>query len=143
MTSRSLILLAGLLLVGPAWAQAPPADRPPKAPPDAAPLERRLAALEDQVAKLLKEVEILRKDLKSPQADATSEFKIFALKHAKASEMAKTLQELLQKKDEQTLRIVADPASNSVVVRGNREQLDVVEAIIARLDELSRERGGK
>jgi RNA polymerase sigma factor (sigma-70 family) len=63
------------------------------------------------------------------------ELSVFPLRKANAADMAKTLQELLQGTDAPGLRIAADPGSNSVVVRGRRDQFEEVEAIIVRLED--------
>ena len=65
--------------------------------------------------------------------------KIYTLKNADAEKMVTTLQGLLQGKDGQQFRIVADPRTNSVLVSGRADQQEIIEAIIVRLDET----GGK
>jgi hypothetical protein len=132
------------LLVSRAGAQEPPPAKPSQKtqPADTAALERRVATLEAQLAGLKKEIERLRGELKTP-AVAKGELKIFTLKHAKAGEITRVLQELLREKDGQSPRIVGDPGSNTVLVRGSREQLEMIEAVITRLDEASQQRGTK
>jgi RNA polymerase sigma factor (sigma-70 family) len=66
---------------------------------------------------------------------ALGDFFVFKLKHADAGRLARTLSELLDGKEMAQVRIVADPASNSLLVRGRREQVELVEALITRLDE--------
>lgn len=61
--------------------------------------------------------------------------RVFTLKYAKAGDVAKTLQDLLQGDDTPGLRIAADPGSNSVLVRGQPEQFEEVMAILDRLEE--------
>jgi type II secretory pathway component GspD/PulD (secretin) len=138
-----LVLLFGLL-VSRAETQEPPPAKPSQKtqPADTAALERRVATLEAQVAGLKKEIEKLRSEPKAP-AVAKVELKIFTLKHAKAGETTKVLLELLRERDGQSPRIVGDPGSNTVLVRGSREQLEMIDAVITRLDEASDKRGAK
>jgi RNA polymerase sigma factor (sigma-70 family) len=72
--------------------------------------------------------------------DPRIETAVLRLRHTKAVEMAKTLQELLQSRDADALRIAADPGSNSVVARGRRDQLELVEVLITRLEDAAVER---
>jgi RNA polymerase sigma factor (sigma-70 family) len=72
--------------------------------------------------------------------DGPIETRVFGLRHAKAVDMAKTLQDLLQGDAAPGLRIAADPGSNSVVARGRHEQFDEVEAIILRLEDAATRR---
>jgi type II secretory pathway component GspD/PulD (secretin) len=106
-------------------------------------VERRLAELENSVAAMLKEVRALRDQTKSlaganPKAD---DVRIFSLKHADAASMAKMLKQLLQGPDAKNLSIAVDERTNSVVVRGGGEHLEVIEAIISRLEEKSAKAG--
>lgn len=106
-------------------------------------VENRLAELEEHVAALLKEVRALREQSKALAAKGPKgdEVNIFALKHADAGSMAKMLKQLLQGPDSRSLSIAVDDRTNSLVVRGGREQLEVIEAIIARLEEKSAKSG--
>lgn len=58
--------------------------------------------------------------------------KIFALSHARAAEMVKTLRAVLEG---QRITIVADERSNSLILHGTEEALHAATALIARLDE--------
>jgi Bacterial type II/III secretion system short domain len=139
-------LLLGLLAGTPAWAEGPSGSQKKKEKaPDTAGLERRVADLEAQVAKLVKEVQGLRGELKAPAArpEGNAEIQVFTLKNAKATEMAKTLQDLLQEKDGPAPRIVGDPSSNSVLIRASREQIEVIAAVITRLEEATQANGAK
>lgn len=139
MTSRTLApvlaLLVCLPMVGSAGDGDPPGD--PKQPPArrtaVAALERRLADLEAKLVQMTKEVQGIRNDLKA-QAPAAerAEFQVFHLKNSQGTQLAKTLQEFFADK---TLRIVCDPQTNTLLVRGDRNQLELVEALVSRLDE--------
>lgn len=59
--------------------------------------------------------------------------KIFALKHASAVSVAKTLQELASERPF-SAKIAAETASNSVIVFANPDDMHVIEAIMIRLD---------
>jgi type II secretory pathway component GspD/PulD (secretin) len=117
-------------------------------------LEKRMAALEDQIVKLLKEVQSLRQDLKltpsqppqdlkltpsqpPPRLPERGELRIFHLKDARASDMVKLLQEIFPdgKVGATPLRIAADWSTNSLVVSGSPAQLEEIEAMLSRLDE--------
>ncbi len=58
--------------------------------------------------------------------------KVFALSHARAADVAKTLQPIL---DGQRIIIVADERLNSLIAHGSEEVLEMAAALIARLDE--------
>jgi hypothetical protein len=61
-----------------------------------------------------------------------SEVRIFALKHALASEMAGGITSLFNKK---ALRIAVDRRTNSIIASGPRDDLAILEAVLLRLDE--------
>jgi type II secretory pathway component GspD/PulD (secretin) len=61
--------------------------------------------------------------------------KVFALSHANAADVAKTLQPILEG---QRITIVADPRLNSLIAQGTDEVLETAAALIARLDEAGR-----
>jgi type II secretory pathway component GspD/PulD (secretin) len=141
MTSRMALSAAAILGVSmAAGADSPrPEDKggEPKHALTSNDVDRRLAELEQHAAALLKEVQALRAESKALAAKnvRADEVRIFALKHADAAGMAKMLKQLLQGPDAKTLSIAADDRTNSVVVRGGSEQLEVIEAIISRLEE--------
>jgi RNA polymerase sigma factor (sigma-70 family) len=112
---------------------------------DNAPLERRLAALEDQIARLLKEVQSLRRELKAgattsgrvvPKLPTRGELRVFTLRFARAAEVAKVLQELFvgPKGRDTDLRIVSS-GTNTLIVYGTQMQLDQIEALLVRLED--------
>lgn len=151
MTSRHfpglMALLVGLLVLGSTWAQEPSARQQEKTQSDTASLERRLADLQAEIAKLRKEVQGLRTERNTPpvslQPGGRTQVNVFTLKHAKAAAVAKALHDLFPEKDGLTLRIASEPSLNTVLVRGSREELDVVEAIISRLEAVGQEQSGK
>jgi hypothetical protein len=110
----------------------------PPGSPDTAGLEKRLAGLEKQLAALMKEVQSIRKDLKT-QAPKV-ELKVLILKNATALHVASVLHDLLGGKVGKTIHIVAEPVTNRLLVKGTAEQLRLVEALVARLDEPAAER---
>ena len=101
--------------------------------PSAAYLDRRLGELEKQLGALLNQVKDLRKELQAapPQAKAGLELKVFTLKHAECVDMTRLLQELFQG----SMRVVADPRTNSVLIHAKAELMQAIEAIVSRLDE--------
>jgi hypothetical protein len=142
-----MALLFGLLVPGSTRAQEPPAGRQEKPQPDTASLERRLADLQAEIVKLRKEVQSLRTERNTPpvslQPGGKTVVDVFTLKHAKAAAVAKALHDLFPEKDGLTLRIASEPNSNTLVVRGSREELDMIEAIITKLEAVAQEQSGK
>src|SRR6516225_2339625 len=116
MTQRLLVAVIAILIgLAPALARAQDRTKgpgSPKAKPPAT-LEQRIADLEAQAAKLMKEVQALRDEVKATRAPADEDITIFRLKNAEAVRLAKLLDELLRGKNDKDLRILADPATNS------------------------------
>ena len=139
--SGPLALLVSLMLVGAVWAQDLPAARQKKTRPDFAALETRITQLENQLAKLTKELQDRQTDRKAP-AVAVDKIRIqfFVLKYAEASGLAKALQNLFPEKDGLTLRITSEPNLNVVLVRGSHEELELVVPIISELDKTAQDR---
>ncbi len=141
--------LALLLLLGATALGQETTPRPPKAVAEGPArfiLSRRLELVEKQLAVLTKEVAELRKRPRflappAPPAPVKTEVRIFPLRNAEAAEVAKTLKELFQGHESRGVRIALHPSTNSLVVRGGAVDLDTVEAIIIKLDDLSA--GGK
>jgi type II secretory pathway component GspD/PulD (secretin) len=164
-----LVALAPLALQGDEPQRAPGQK-------DAAGLEKRIAEIDRQIALLQKELQALRTAKSLPAAPADDEtrrllraqreieelihelmekkkkdlppaFNVFSLKHAKAGEVAKALQELFPEKDGRTVRIAAVPSLNAVLVRGSQTESEIVEAIISKLEALgeasAKERTGR
>jgi hypothetical protein len=134
MTPQRFSWLLTLLLAvppGPARAQAP----------STAAVERHLKELELQIDRLTKEVQILRAELKAPAAipvlGGKTDISVYELKYAKAGVVAKAMQDLFPEKDRLTLRIASDAGLNVLLARGNRAELEVLEACIVRLEELA------
>jgi RNA polymerase sigma factor (sigma-70 family) len=76
---------------------------------------------------------------KKPETPARpdgGDFLVFRLRNAEAAAVAKVLDELLGGKHAEGLRFVADPRSNSVLVRGTASQIGQVKELIQRLDEI-------
>jgi type II secretory pathway component GspD/PulD (secretin) len=134
--------LALLLLVAPAALGQDTTLRPPKGvaeDPARVILSRRLELVEKQLAALTKEVAELRKRPRPPAAPEPmkAEVRIFPLRNAEAAEVAKTLKELFQGHGTSSIRIALHPSTNSLVVRGGGADLETVEAVIVKLDDLS------
>jgi Bacterial type II/III secretion system short domain len=110
----------------------------PKEVKPALTLEQRLALLEEQAARMLAEIKGIRGQLKDgmPTRDDIKNFNIYRLKNAEANQMAKLLSELLDlNRGNKTLRIVSDSQTNSLIVAGKQEDLEIIQAIIQRLDD--------
>lgn len=99
-------------------------------------VDRRLAELEKRVEAMLQEVRAIRAESQARQTKAkTDEVRIFALKFAKASDLARTLKGLLQGPDAKDLALSVDERSNSLLAKGDAKHLEVIEAIVVRLDQ--------
>lgn len=140
MLSRIALLALNLCLAGSvpgARAQDKTTPKGEKQPPT---LEQRLALLEEQAARMLAEIKAIRGEVKKEAAaqNDLGNISIYRLKNVQATEMAKLLTELFSiNRDNKSLRIVADAATNTVLVSGKREDQDAISAIIIRLDDVA------
>lgn len=99
-------------------------------------VNRRLAELEKRVEAMLQEVRELRDESRArATAGKADEVRIFALKYAKASELARTLKGLLQGPDGKGMAFSVDERSNSLLAKGDAKHLEIIEAIVVRLDQ--------
>ena len=80
-----------LLLPGLTWAQE---NKAPASEP--APLDKRLAEIENELTALLKEVQSFRRDVRASREQTTTGIRILRLKNGNAIEMAKVLKELFR-----------------------------------------------
>lgn len=136
----SLFLFGGLVLALPTLGltRAAAQDRKPAAPKGTEQRQKaleRLAALETQLGRLLDEVKALRRELqgKDMPAPNTGELKVFQLRHADAGSAARILRDLLGT-NTPALRIVSEPQTNSVLVVARPATLEVIDAVLARID---------
>jgi hypothetical protein len=114
----------------------PPSAQPPGGAKPAD-VQGRLAELEKQVQTLTRDLEALRKEFKAlgGRPPANAEIKIFTLRNIDAVAAAKALQDLFRAgANERAIRIVGEPNSNSLLVNAAREDLEAIEAVIARLE---------
>jgi beta-lactamase regulating signal transducer with metallopeptidase domain len=72
---------------------------------------------------------------KTRPTPAATDFSVMKLTHVKAKDMAKVLLELLGRDGNSNLVIVAEPTTNSLLVRATREQQQIIEALVARLED--------
>ncbi len=116
--------------------KASPADKP------AADVDRRLAEMEDRVAALLKEVQGLRQEVKALNQAKQSgkDVKVFALKHADATDTANLLLQLLGRDGQ--LKIAPEPRTNQLIVSGGADVTQLIEAILVRVDVAGDAKGG-
>jgi len=68
-----------------------------------------------------------------------ADYRVLPLKNIQAKEIAKTLTELFANGAGKGLTIVAEPMTNSLLVRGSSEQQEMVSAIVQRLEETKRD----
>lgn len=64
--------------------------------------------------------------------EKTEELKIFNLEHADAANLSKVLDAIFH--NQRDLRIVPEERTNSIIVKGDRDVLEEIEAVISRLD---------
>jgi hypothetical protein len=96
--------------------------------------ERRLAELERQLEAALKEVKNLRAGSPAKaEAAPKDDFGVYRLKNASAADLAQALQALLGDEDKK-IRIVAEPVSNTLLVRATPDQTALFRALIQQLD---------
>ena len=95
-------------------------------------LGKRIAELESQVKQLKQELQELRALLKAPETRGDT--LVMRLKYARAATMANKLREALGLKKDGPFRIVADEATNSLLVSGSEDQLKKVKALVIQLD---------
>lgn len=133
---NSLAGFATLSLAAIVFAQ-PKEPTPLEKKPAAPSVDQRLAEMEQRVAALIKELHGLRDELAkgSDKGTSQSDVKIYRLQHADAAKTVSILQGLLQGKDGQQMKIVADVRTNSILLAGRADLHELVEAIIERLDQ--------
>jgi Skp family chaperone for outer membrane proteins len=145
--SGLLALILGLIVLDAGRGQEPPADLKKKAQTEASSADRRIADLEALIGKLTKEVQSLRAELKAPAANlrprARMDVNVFTLKHANAKRVAQALRDLFPQRDGLTIRVACEPSLSILLVRGSQTELEVVEALINRLEDAAQERKGK
>ncbi len=127
-------LLVGLLVCG-LSAPLTAADKSarserPRARRAVAALEARIAALEHEV-KALREVVSGAKPA-GEQAAAATEMKIFALQNAVAGDVRRILEQIFSAR--RGLNLAADNRTNSLIVVAMPEDMQVIEALVTRLD---------
>ena len=79
----------------------------------------------ERIAKLLQTLDV-------PAKEDMKQIKIFSIQNADVDSLAQALTGVLSQND---LKIAVDPRSNSIIAVGAENQLEIVEAIIMRLDE--------
>jgi type II secretory pathway component GspD/PulD (secretin) len=112
--------------IGQAPLPGEPPARPGKRAADLDGLERRVAALEAQVA-------AMQKELKQVRGAAPRPFRVFRLQHGSAASVAKTLTAILGAGNK-AIRIQADERTNALVVEADRKLMDEVGRLLEELD---------
>jgi RNA polymerase sigma factor (sigma-70 family) len=110
----------------------------------AADVQRRLQELDDRVQALTDEVRALRKELKKPAGGpaAPPNMQIFHLRNVYADEMAKILDELFNhNRKPKRVFIRAEERTNSLIVRGEPNDLRTVAALVSRLEDEATPKG--
>jgi type II secretory pathway component GspD/PulD (secretin) len=110
-------------------------------PADWASVQRRLADIQKQLLLLSKEIEALRQEAKTPAPApaAKLQVRIYPLRNADASEIAKALETLFHGDHGKKISVAVYQRSNSLIVRAAGDDLDTVEATISRLDALAKD----
>jgi type II secretory pathway component GspD/PulD (secretin) len=79
----------------------------------------------------------------TPSTPATKprpdDFRVVQLSNLKANDAARVLNELFARDRGNNLTIVAEPATNSILVRGSAEQQEAIMAILVRLEDAARD----
>lgn len=132
-----IILATGLAIGLMGSVQAQPKTIPTKElPRPAATLEQRLAALEQQAAKLLTEIQAIRQVMSASKDTKESalveDIAIYRLRNVEAGRIVEVLLSILD--NEKDLRIIPDAATNSILVRGSALQRKTIEAVLVKLD---------
>jgi hypothetical protein len=148
-------LLLGLASVPGAFGQPPERGRGRDGlAVDLPALVRRVAELEKQVETLNKEMEALRKDGKAPAPapasaaptasssggasapapEVKTQVRIFILREADVTDIAKTLVELYRGDNSKSVRIAPNKSTNSLVIRCRPDEIDEIEGIVTRLE---------
>jgi hypothetical protein len=141
MLARTLtVLLLGLAFASPVLAQPQPRPdpRPGPTPPRAANADTdRLIALLDELISLQRQSKPV-----APQPAPTPlpQVRIYAFRAADSIEVAKTLTELFQGDAGRKFRLAVHQSTNSLLILGTPEDIELIEGIITRLDTLSAER---
>jgi type II secretory pathway component GspD/PulD (secretin) len=100
--------------------------------------EQQYKELENQLQQLTEEGESQQNEIKPPlprQATNSAIVRLVSLRKADAAEVANTLQKLLDGEEVNTLRIATHQSNNSIILRGNPKCVEMLEAILTRLDE--------
>jgi hypothetical protein len=141
MNGRTLPVVLSLFLCLVAVRALPAQDVPAGAeqPPTRAgqaQLAERVADLQGEVARLKQQLkELQEQKAKQPADPATRpQVKIYALKNADATQLAKTIHEVFDPEQRGRLRLVADPQTNSIILHAHAEDMAMVEAVLLRLD---------
>lgn len=141
MIGRSLFVVTALfgcalLAAGPAAAgnQRPTAPAGTGQTDPAAHVGDRIAELQKQLAQVKKEIEKLHKKKAEAPAAEKATIIVMTLKNASAQDVVRVVREVVPVKGK-SLRITHDPRTNSVIVAGDRDTLDTVEAVVTRLEE--------
>ncbi len=130
--------LVSALLVAICANSAAPAQQPP---PAESKDERQIAEQRERIFQLEAVIRTLeQKTEKGAKKDKPAAPKLdvsfITLKNVDAAGLAKTLTKLYHAKDSTTLGIAADPATNTILVRGSPSERTEIEAVVSRLEEL-------
>lgn len=74
-------------------------------------------------------------DIAKPKTETNSQIKIFQLAHAAAQDVALVIGNLATRQQADSLRLSVDENANSLIVSGTQAELDVLEKLIARIDQ--------
>lgn len=78
---------------------------------------------------------IAQVDVPAPPNETETQIKVFSLANAVAIDVANVLSNLIGKEQAKTMRLSVDDNLNSIIVSGEPQDLDLMEKLIARLDE--------
>ena len=75
-----------------------------------------------------------------PRGEVRTEVRIMTLRDSDASEMARTLRELYSGDDAKKIKLALHMSTNSIVITGAADELEKVESIVKRLDDIASEK---
>jgi hypothetical protein len=139
MLARTLtVLLLSLAFASPILAQDQPRRDPRPGPTPARPANIDA----DRLAALIEELITLQRQPKpvAPQPATTPQVRVFTLRAADSVELAKTLNDLYQGDAGRKFRLAVHQSTNSLLILGLPEDIEMIEAVITRLDMLTAER---
>jgi len=127
--------LVGATFLGIAHAAEPAGGTDTAARRGSASVERRVAELEAQLARLQRELKELRgAKVAAPAKPDAPETRVFALRYVSADAMVDSLKPLITGESAKETRIVADARTNRVIVQATTKRMEAFSKLILLID---------